>query len=481
MRGRTAPVQHHNQGDSTVSEQPSRPREMLASRLGFILLAAGCAIGLGNIWRFPYIAGQYGGAFFVLMYLFFLLLLGFPVMVMELSIGRAGQLDIVGCYKKLKNPERPLPWEKPGMLFFVGNLILLMFYSVITGWLLAYTWYFLSGAFRPVGAEGVPEFFNTFLASPGKQILFTYLAIAGTVAVCFAGLKSGVERVTKFMMAGLFLLMIGLAIQACRLPNGMEGVRFFLKPDFGHLAQGGVWPAVHAAMTQAFFTLSLGIGSIAICGSYVSKTQSLPQEAAIIITLDTFVAICSGLIIFPSCFAYGVSPDQGPSLIFITLPRIFLDMEFGMIRGTVFFLFLCIAAITTLIAVSENVIAFGMDELHLSRKKSTAWTSVLLFLLSLPCIFGFNIWKSFQPLGKGSTVLDLEDFIVSDNFLPLGALLIVLFCTRSRGWGYRNFVAEANEGAGFNFPRILRFYITWILPAVILLLWVVGIVRRFRG
>ena len=453
---------------------------MLASRLGFILLTAGCAIGLGNIWRFPYICGQYGGAIFVLMYLFFLVLLGFPVMVMELSVGRAGQLDLVGCYKRLKNPERALPWEKPGMLFFSGNLILLMFYTVITGWLLAYTWYFLTGAFTSVGVAGVEKFFGDFLASPGRQILFAYIAIGLTAAVCIAGLKAGVERVTKFMMAGLFLLLIGLAIQACRLPNAAEGLKFFLKPSIQTLEQSGFWPAVHAAMTQAFFTLSLGIGSIAICGSYISKEQSLPQEATIIITLDTFVAICAGLIIFPSCFAYGVAPGQGPGLIFVTLPRIFLNMEYGMVRGFIFFLFLSIAALTTLIAVAENLIAFGIDELRFSRKKSTLITGILLFVLSLPCILGFNLWKTFQPLGKGSCVLDLEDFIVSDNFLPLGALMITLFCTRRRGWGLQNFLTEANTGSGFNFPRLLSFYITWILPAVILLLWIIGLVKKFH-
>ena len=426
---------------------------MLASRLGFILLTAGCAIGLGNIWRFPYICGQYGGAIFVLMYLFFLILLGFPVMVMELSVGRAGQLDLVGCYKRLKNPERPLPWEKPGMLFFTGNLILLMFYSVITGWLLAYTWYFATGAFSQVGADGVPGFFDGFLASPGRQILFAYIAIAITVAVCIAGLKAGVERVTKFMMAGLFLLLIGLAIQACRLPNASEGLKFFLMPSVATLEQSGFWSAVHAAMTQAFFTLSLGIGSI---------------------------AICAGLIIFPSCFAYGVEPGQGPGLIFVTLPRVFLNMEYGMVRGFIFFLFLSIAALTTLIAVAENLIAFGIDELRLSRRKSTVLTGILLFVFSLPCILGFNLWKSFQPLGEGTCVLDLEDFIVSDTFLPLGALLITLFCTRRRGWGLQNFLTEANTGSGFNFPRLLSFYITWILPVIILLIWVIGLVKRFH-
>lgn len=455
-------------------------REMLASRMGFILLTAGCSIGLGNIWRFPYITGQYGGGFFVLMYLFFLVVLGFPVMVMELSIGRGGQLDIVGCYKKLKNPGSNLPWEKAGMLFFAGNLILLMFYTVVTGWLLAYSWFFATGKFAALKPEQCDAFFNSFLASPSQGILFTYIAVAVTMVICIAGLKSGVERVTKFMMAGLFLLLIGLAIQALQLPRAGEGVKFFLLPDLHRMTDNGLWQSVHAAMTQAFFTLSLGIGSIAICGSYIDKKQSLPQEATIIILLDTFVAIMAGLIIFPSCFAFGVAPGQGPSLIFITLPKIFMTMSYGSLRGTVFFVFLTIAALTTLVAVAENLIAFGIDELKLTRKKSTGVTAFLLFVCSLPCILGFNLWQGFQPLGKGSNVLDLEDFIVSDNLLPLGALMISLFCTRKCGWGYSNFLAEANTGSGFNFPNIMRIYISYVLPAVIFLIWVVGLVKRFH-
>jgi len=458
----------------------SGSREMLASRLGFLLLAAGCSIGLGNIWRFPYITGQYGGGFFVLFYLLFLILLGFPVMVMELSIGRGGQLDIVGGYRRLKNPLSRIPWDKPGMLFFTGNLVLLMFYTVVTGWLVAYTWFFMTGTFSAVRPEQCEAFFGSFLSSPGKGILFAYIAIALTVAVCAAGLRSGVERVTKFMMCGLFLLMIGLAVQAVGLPKASEGVRFFLLPDLQRLSSHGVWPAIHAAMTQAFFTLSLGIGSIAICGSYIDRRHTLPREAAIIIGLDTFVAITAGLIIFPCCFAFGVAPGQGPSLIFITLPKIFMTMPYGTLRGTVFFLFLTTAAVTTLIAVAENLIAFGIDELHLSRKKSTFWTAILLFLTSLPCILGFNLWQKFQPLGKGSNILDLEDFIVSDNFLPLGALLITFFCTRKAGWGYDRFIQEANTGHGIKFPRAAYFYVAWVLPCVIFLIWVVGILKRFK-
>ena len=455
-------------------------REMLASRLGFLLLTAGCSIGLGNVWRFPYITGQYGGGFFVLMYLFFLIILGFPVMVMELSIGRGGRLDIVGCYKKLKNPDSKLPWEKAGMLFFTGNLILLMFYSVVTGWLLAYSYFFATGRFSSLKPEECEAFFGTFLSSPGQGILFTYIAVAVTMGICFAGLKSGVERITKFMMGGLFLLLIALAVQALQLPRAGEGVEFFLFPDLKKMTDNGIWQSVHAAMTQAFFTLSLGIGSIAICGSYIDRKQSLPQEATIIILLDTFVAVMAGLIIFPSCFAFGVAPGQGPSLIFITLPKIFMTMSWGALRGTVFFIFLSIAALTTLVAVAENLIAFGIDEWKLSRKKSTCITALLLFLCSLPCIFGFNLWQEFQPLGKGSSILDLEDFIVSDNLLPLGALMITLFCTRKCGWGYGNFLEEANAGSGFHFPHIMRAYIAYVLPVIIFLIWVIGLIKRFH-
>ena len=453
---------------------------MLTSRLGFILLAAGCAIGLGNIWRFPFIAGQYGGAVFVLFYLIFLLLLGFPVMVMELAIGRCGKLNLTGSMRNLKNPSSSIPWEKFSKIAFTGNLILLMFYTVVTGWLLAYTWFFASGKFSRIEPEKCGEFFGAFLSSPSQGILFTFLAVAVTVIICSAGLRAGVERITKIMMAGLFLLMIVLAVQAFTLPKADEGIRFFLQPDFTRFQKDGMWQAIHAAMTQAFFTLSLGIGSIAIFGSYVKKRNSLSREASIIIFLDTVTALVAGLIIFPCCFSFGVEPGQGPSLIFITLPKIFMNMSGGNIRGAIFFLFLSVAALTTLIAVTENLIAFGIDEFHFTRKKSTFLVSMILFFFSLPCVFGFNLWKNFQPLGKGSNVLDLEDFLVSDNLLPLGALMIIVFCTRKTGWGFDRFLEEANTGKGVAFPKAARFYVSWILPGIIFLIWIIGILKRFN-
>lgn len=461
------------------TKNDSAPREVLASRLGFLLLAAGCAIGLGNIWRFPYVTGRFGGGFFVLFYLLFLIILGFPIMVMELAVGRGGKLALSGCFRKLKNPSSHFPWETSAKIVFTGNLILLMFYTVVTGWLLAYTWFFASGKFSGFRPDACGKIFGDFLSSPTQGILFTFLAVATTAVICITGLRSGVERITKIMMAGLFFLMIGLAVQALMLPNASQGVKFFLQPDFERI-RDQLWPAVHAAMTQAFFTLSLGIGSIAIFGSYVEKTHSLSREAAIIITLDSAAALIAGLIIFPCCFSFGVEPDQGPSLIFITLPKIFLGMPAGNLHGTVFFLFLTTAALTTLVAVTENLIAFGIDELHLPRKKSTVLVSMLLFVLSLPCIFGFNLWENFQPFGKGSCVLDLEDFIVSDNLLPLGALLIAIFCTRKSGWGYDGFFREANTGEGFSFPKAAKFYVSWILPAVIFLIWIAGLLKRFK-
>lgn len=464
-----------------MSNQPQIEREKLGSRLGFILLSAGCAIGLGNVWRFPYVCGQYGGAIFLMIYLLFLLLLGYPVMVMELSVGRAGQQDLTGCYSKLQPPGSRFPWVKLGRIAFFGNVILLMFYTVITGWLLSYTYSFISGEFKNITEGEMGKFFGDFLANVPRQITFNYLSIAITIAICIAGLKKGVERITKVMMIGLFALMIGLAIESCLLPDAEKGIAFLLQPDLETLKDNGIWSAVHAAMSQAFFTLSLGIGSIAIFGSYIGKDKSLPQEASIIIGLDTFVAICSGLIIFPCCFAFNVEPGAGPSLIFITIPQIFQDASYGSLRGFVFFIFLSIAALTTLIAVSENIIAFGIDQLKLSRRKSTLLTGAMLAVLSLPCLFGFNIWSSFEPLGKGTCILDLEDFIVSANLLPLGALMLLIFCTRRYGWGLDNFLAEANTGHGIKLPRkFFAFYISWVLPIIIVALWIIGILKQFK-
>lgn len=457
----------------------SQSRESLNSRIGFLLLSAGCAIGLGNVWRFPTITGQYGGAIFVLLYLFFLCVLGFPVMVMELSIGRGGQSCLSGAYRNLAQDNNKKAWGRLGSFIFIGNIVLLMFYTVITGWLLSYTYDIVCGGLGKIASSEVGPYFERFLGNWPRQILFMAEALVITVCICISGLKSGVERITKFMMFGLFLLILGLAVYCVTLSGAAEGLKFFLCPDPATLKANGFWSAVHAAMTQAFFTLSLGIGSIAIFGSYTSREKSLCSESIIIIALDTFIAICSGLVIFPCCFSFGVSPDAGPGLVFVTLPQVFLNIPHGMILGFVFFAFLSIAALTTLVAVAENIISFGIDELKMSRRGSTLLTGGLLLVLSLPCIFGFNLLSNFHPLGGGSNVLDLEDFIVSDNLLPLGSLALTIFCTRSYGWGFDKFRDEANTGNGLKLPQALRFYLTWILPIIIFTIWLIGIIRKF--
>ena len=455
-------------------------REQFASRLGFILMTAGCAIGLGNVWRFPYITGQYGGGLFVFLYLFFLAILGFPVMMMELSLGRAGRCTFPGSFRKLQNPETRFRWDFPAYALFTGNLFLLMFYTVISGWLLAYACYFAAGKFRTMDAAQCRTFFESFLASPGLQTLFMLLVLALTVFVCMGGVRRMIEKVIKVMMIGLFLLLLLLVAQSLRLPDAVRGVRFFLYPDVDKFLSGGIWETVHAAMAQAFFTLSLGIGSIAICGSYIGRDRSLPMEGVWIIALDTLMAICSGLIIFPSCAAFSIAPNAGPSLIFITLPNVFHNMSGGPFWGFLFFLFLCIAAVSTLIAVFENLAAFGMDEFRWSRRKSCAIFGVALALLSMPCILGYNLWQKFQPLGKGSSVLDLEDFIVSDNLLPLGALYLTIFCTNRFGWDSENFYGELNHGIGWKLPHYLVPCMRWGLPLIILAIWIIGIVKRFH-
>ncbi|MBP5638566.1 MAG: sodium-dependent transporter [Victivallales bacterium] len=454
-------------------------RETLSSRLGFLLLAAGCAIGLGNVWRFPYICGSYGGAIFLVFYLVFLLFLGLPVMVAELAVGRAGREDLIGCLRKLKNPQTKVPWGGIGCIQFSGLLVLLMFYSVITGWLISYTWDYASGRFSSVASADIPTVFGGLLESPGRLVVFDGIAILITLAVCATGLKSGVERITKIMMLCLFIIMLGLAGYAVCLPNSSKGLSFFLFPNLENVRQVGIFNTMHAALMQAFFTLSLGIGSIAVCGSYSSRDKSLTQEAFIIIGLDTFVAVCAGLIIFPCCAIFNVSPNQGPGLIFLTLPQIFCDMPYGTIMGLAFFVFMSVAALTTLIAVSEGVIAFCIDQLKMKRWVASCMVAVVVFVLSLPCAFGFNIWKGFKPFGGDSSVLDLEDFIVSDNLLPLGALCFCLFCTRNFGWGMNKFLEEVNAGTGMKFPKFLCSYMRWGLPLVLFAIWVYGIIGRF--
>ena len=455
-------------------------RELFASRAGFILMSAGCAIGLGNVWSFSYVAGEYGGGFFVLLYLLFLAVLGFPVMLMELALGRAGRSTFPGAFRNLQPTNCKFQWYKPVYVLFSGNLILLMFYTVISGWLLIYAAKYLTGEVSKVTTAQSAAVFENLLASPIAQISGTFAGILLTVLICIGGVRKTIEKAIKIMMAGLFLLLIILIIQAMRLPDAMKGVSFFLKPNWQKFMGDGIFNTIHAAMAQAFFTLSLGVGSMAICGSYMPRGRSLANEGVWIIVLDTFAAVFSGLIIFPACAAFGINPNAGPPLIFITLPNVFANMQYGMFWGFLFFIFLAIAALSTLIAVFENLVSFGMDEWKWSRKRSCGIFAALLSIASLPCIFGFNLWKKFQPLGKGSNILDLEDFIISDNLLPLGALYITIFCMSRYGWGKENLFKEINTGKGWNFPAGLAFYCKWILPLIILLIWVIGIAKRFN-
>ena len=454
----------------------SQQREQLASRLGFILMTAGCAIGLGNIWRFPFIVGKNGGGFFVLLYFLCLALMGFPILLMELSLGRAGRAVLPGSIRNLKNPDSKAKWEIPAYVFFAGNMILLMFYSVLTGWLLSYMGNFM------VGNENVMEktFFTDLLESPGEQILYLAASLIITFLICIGGVQKTIEKSIKFMMIGLLALLLILLVKANLLPNAFNGVKFFLKPDWQNFIGNHPWQTIYDAMTQSFFTLSLGIGSIAICGSYTSKNKSLIAEGRWIICLDTFVAVCAGFIIFPACFAFNVQPDAGPTLIFITLPQVFKSMSLSYFWGGLFFLFLFVAALSTLVAVFENLVAFGIDEYHWSRKKSNTVFGVLLSILSLPCVFGFNIWQKFQPLKEGSTILDLEDFIVSQNLLPLGALYITIFCTSKLGWGKENCLAEINTGDGPKLAKWVLPYMKYVLPAIIFGIWITGIITYFR-
>lgn len=458
-------------------------RENLASRLGFLLLSAGCAIGLGNVWRFPFITGKYGGAVFLLAYLFFLLAMGLPVLVMEFAVGRASRLNMHGALLKLEPPGTH--WHRFGWLTIVGCYCLMMFYIPVAGWLVNYMYKGVAGTLMaPPGTADIPGFvagiFGDTLADFRNMLFWTVLTSAAGFGVCAIGVQKGVERVTKLMMAGLLAIMVGLAAYAMTLPGSAEGLRFYLKPDFARALDGGILPLVNDAMNQAFFTLSLGVGSMCIFGSYLNRERSLTSESAIIVALDTFVALTAGLIIFPACFAFGVSPDAGPGLIFVTLPNVFNSMGpiAGRAFGALFFVFMAAAALTTVIAVVENCIAYFMDTFGWSRRKSTLFNFALLTLLTVPCMLGFNHWSGFSVPHIGG-VLDCEDFIVSNNLLPLGGLLFCLFCTHRRGWGWEGFTAEADAGLGLRFPRFLRFYLAWVLPALLLAVFAVGYWQKF--
>lgn len=453
-------------------------RERFSSRLGFILISAGCAVGLGNVWRFPYITGQYGGAAFVLVYLIFLVLLGLPIMVMEFAVGRASQKSAARSFHVLEPSDTK--WHLQGYACMAGNYLLMMFYTTVGGWMAAYIFKTLTGEFKGLDSDGVAAVFNDMLARPGYMTFWMVLVVLLSFFICSLGLQKGVERITKAMMSCLFLILLILCIRSVTLPGASEGLRFYLIPDFTRFTENGVGNTIFAAMGQAFFTLSLGIGAMAIFGSYIGKDRSLTGETINICLLDTLVAFLAGLIIFPSCFAFGVDPGQGPGLVFITLPNIFNQMVGGRIFGVLFFVFMTFAAQSTIIAVFENIISFSIDLFGTSRKKAVLINGIAIILLSLPCVFGFNIWSGFQPLGAGSTIQDLEDFIVSNNLLPLGSMVYLLFCTSRYGWGWKNFLAEADTGKGVKFPAWARVYVSYILPLIVLFIFIMGYYQKFK-
>lgn len=453
-------------------------REKLGSRLGFILLSAGCAIGIGNVWKFPYVAGQNGGAVFILIYLFFLIILGLPVMTMEFAMGRSAQRSIVRIYQKLTPKKKSWFWH--GGAALAGNYLLMMFYTTVCGWMLKYFVDTAGGRFAGLNPEGVSERFAAMISDPLAMILYMGIVVAAGFAICAIGLQNGLERITKWMMLALLGIMGFMAINSLITPGSEEGIRFYLMPDIRQAEAIGWGNVIVSAMNQAFFTLSLGIGAMAIFGSYIEKDHSLLGESVNVACLDTVVAITAGLIIIPSCFAYHVEVTAGPSLIFITLPNIFNAMPMGRLWGSLFFIFMSFAAFSTVLAVFENIISATMDLSGWSRKKACLINCLLVFVLSLPCALGFNVLSWIEPLKAGNTILDFEDFLVSNILLPLGSLIFVIYCTHSLGWGWDHFIEEANTGSGLKVSRWLKFYCAWILPAIILALFALGLITYFQ-
>lgn len=452
-------------------------REKFGSRLGFILVSAGCAVGLGNVWKFPYMAGKFGGAAFILVYLLFLFLLGLPIMVCEFSVGRASQKSIASSFKRLE-PEGTV-WHRMGWIGMAGNYLLVMFYAVVGGWMMYYCYRLISGEFVEATAVQISQGYETMLSQPGTLFFWTFLVIILSFGICSIGLQSGVEKITKIMMICLLSLMIVLAIRSVTLDGALEGVKFFLVPDFARMQEVGIGNVIFGAMSQAFFTLSVGMGGMAIFGSYLDKSRSLTGESVHIVLLDTFVALMAGLIVIPACFAFAIEPGAGPGLVFLTLPNVFAQMMGGSFWGALFFLFLSFAALTTVVGVFENILSFAMDLFGWSRKKAVAINIIILALLCLPCILGFNLLAVFQPLGEGTNIMDLEDFLVSSNIMPLGAIIYLMFCTKKNGWGWKHFLQEVNSGQGISFPQKMRFYMTMILPWIIVIIYLKGYYDMF--
>ena len=453
-------------------------RETIGSRLGFILVSAGCAVGIGNVWKFPYMCGQFGGAAFILIYLVFLLIMGIPVMVCEFGVGRASRHSVAAAYETLE--PQGTKWHITKWIGIIGCYFLMMFYTTVGGWMLYYCVRSFSGDFVGADMETVSAGFSDMLGNMPLMTFWTILICIIGFGVCAFGIQKGIEKVSKFMMTALLLIMIVLAIHSVMMKGAGAGIRFYLIPDFRQMAEIGIGNVIFGAMSQAFFTLSIGIGAMLIFGSYMEKDQRLFGEAVNITVLDTVVALMAGFIIIPACFAYGIEPGAGPSLIFITIPNIFAQVAGGRVWGGLFFLFLSFAAFTTLVAVFENIISFDMDLFGWSRKKSTLVSLILIIILSMPCVMGFNVLAGFTPLGEGSTIMDLEDFIVSNNLLPLGSLGYVLFCTKKNGWGWNHFLEEINQGEGWKFPSGIKGYMSYGLPLLIIIIYLKGYYDKFQ-
>ena len=453
-------------------------RERLGSRLGFILLSAGCAIGIGNVWKFPYITGENGGGIFVLIYLFFLLVMGIPVMTMEFALGRASRKSPVALHRALE--PAGTKWHLHGYACLAGNVILMMFYSCVCGWMLNYFIKTAAGTFVGMGVAEIKDAFNATLSHAPTQVGYSLFVVALGFAVCSIGLQKGLERITKWMMLALLIIMLVLAGNSILTPGGSEGLKFYLLPDLKRMADVGIRTVIVAAMNQAFFTLSLGIGSMAIFGSYIGKERSLMGEAVNVAVLDTFVAITSGLIIFPACFAYNIQGDSGPDLLFITLPNVFNNLPGGRFWGSLFFVFMSFAALSTGFTVFECIVSCVMDLTGWNRKKTCLISCACMMVLVLPCALGWSVLADVHPFGGNSLIMDLEDFIVSNCLLPLGSLCYVLFCTSRYGWGWDNFMAEANTGKGLKVTKWMRPYVTYVLPVIVIVLFLVGIYNFFK-
>ena len=453
-------------------------KEQFGSRLGFILVSAGCAIGLGNVWKFPYICGENGGAAFIVIYLACLAMLGLPMLICEYAVGRGSGKSVMKAYDVLQ-PEGTI-WGKVKYFCFAGNYLLMMFYTMVAGWMLHYVYLMITGKFVNADTAQVKDIFENMLNEPGVMMFWTMVIILLCFGICALGLKNGVENITKVMMILLVVLMVVLVFRSVTLPGAEEGLKYYLVPDFKKLSEHGIFNVIFAAMTHAFFTLSIGMGSMEIFGSYLSKERKLTGEALSVTILDTFIALMAGIIIIPSCFAYDVQPDAGPSLLYITLPSVFNHMPNGRLWGTCFFIFMSFAAISTVIAVFENIVKMTHDATEWERKECVLVNLIGVAVLSIPAVLGYNILSGIQPLGAGSTIMDLEDFIVSYNILPLGSILFVLFCVRKNGWGWDNFVAEVNTGKGMSLSHKLRWYMNYIVPTLGILIYLGGYYDMFK-